>query len=403
MKALGWIIALFALAVGFTLFARLNTGYALLFIPPWRIELSLNVFVIALVLLTLLLYCVVKLGTELGGLPGRVRQYRAERRYRASVELERQARTAFFEGRYQRAERLSADALSASSELEAIAVNGLLAARAAHAMRDFAKRDRYFERLQAKLPQQHLALTMTMAELYLDERRYDDASRALAEALSISPKLTAALKLELRLRQRNGEADAVLRLVEQLAKSEAIEVEQARRLRVQALLDSLAGRPRTPKELKDWWAKLPEADRAAVPLVLAMVDACSALGEATLAQEAIEDALASQWSSELAERYGTLGLSGEAATNQLQQAEAWLRSHPEDHLLLLTLGRLCRARGLWGKAQTYLEASLAVEPTAVAHAELARLLESLDQPDAAARHYRASLVLALPQLDIQPA
>ncbi|WP_169307234.1 heme biosynthesis HemY N-terminal domain-containing protein [Chitiniphilus eburneus] len=395
MKALGWIIGLFALAVGLTLFARLNTGYALLFIPPWRIEVSLNAFIIALLLLVLLLFGAMRLAVELGGLPERVRTYRADRRRRASVELERESRIAFFEGRYQRAERLAADALAASVDNASCAVNGLLAARSAHATRDFAKRDQYFARLRAKLGPQHLALAMTMAELYLDERRYDDADRALAEARALSPKLTAALKLELRLRQREGNPDAVIRLVEQLAKSEAIDAQQARRLRIQAQLEAFALKPRTTKELQDWWSKLSDSERTAPPLVLAVAEAFCAQGAPELAREAIEDALASDWSGDLAERYGTLGLSGEQATNQLQQAEAWLKSHPQDHLLLLTLGRLCRARALWGKSQNYLEASLAVQPTAIAHAELAELLESLDRHDDAARHLRASLALAL--------
>ena len=54
-----------------------------------------------------------------------------------------------------------------------------------------------------------------------------------------------------------------------------------------------------------------------------------------------------------------------------------------------------RARALWGKAQNYLEASLAVQPTAIAHAELARLFETLNRGEDADRHCRAGLALAL--------
>ncbi|WP_148713873.1 heme biosynthesis HemY N-terminal domain-containing protein [Chitinolyticbacter meiyuanensis] len=395
MKALGWLIALAALAVGLMMFARVNTGYALLFIPPWRIELSLNVFIVLLLLVTVLLYGALKVGSELGGLPERVRRYRDARRNRASVELEREARIAFFEGRYQRAERLAADAFAASRGQEALAVNGLLAARAAHAMRDYTRRDQYFERLRTKLGPQHLALAMTEAELYLDERRYDDANRAIGEARAISPKLTAALKLELRLRQREGNQEAVLRLVDQLAKSDAIDAAQASRLRVQAQLASLAGKPRSLKELKDWWSRLPASDRTAPQLVLAVVDAFCEQQQPELAREAIEEALAADWSGELVLRYGTLALEGDVVQSQLQQAEAWLKTRRDDHELLLTLGRLCRERALWGKAQTYLEASIAVQATAVAHAELANLLEKLERPEAAAQHYRESLALAL--------
>ncbi|HWN30937.1 MAG TPA: hypothetical protein VNN78_06165, partial [Burkholderiales bacterium] len=78
--------------------------------------------------------------------------------------------------------------------------------------------------------------------------------------------------------------------------------------------------------------------------------------------------------------------------------ERWLPDHPDDACLLLTLGRLCAHQGLWGKAQSYLEASIGVEPTATAHRELAKLHEKIGQSEAADVHYRKSLDLAVRQL-----
>jgi HemY protein len=53
---------------------------------------------------------------------------------------------------------------------------------------------------------------------------------------------------------------------------------------------------------------------------------------------------------------------------------------------------------LWGKAQSYLEASISVEPTYSAHLELAQLHDRLDQSETAHGHYRASLALAIDEL-----
>ena len=83
---------------------------------------------------------------------------------------------------------------------------------------------------------------------------------------------------------------------------------------------------------------------------------------------------------------------------QIERAESWLAQQPKDAALLLTLGRLCSRQALWGKSQSYLEASLSVEPTYVAHLELARLHEKLGNAEAARRHYRESLELALVRL-----
>ena len=38
MRGLFWILALFALAVAVSLGARLNEGYVLLVVPPWRLD-----------------------------------------------------------------------------------------------------------------------------------------------------------------------------------------------------------------------------------------------------------------------------------------------------------------------------------------------------------------------------
>ncbi|AMC36366.1 heme biosynthesis HemY N-terminal domain-containing protein [Janthinobacterium sp. B9-8] len=400
MRILLWIIALFALAVGLTLFAQLNTGYVLVFLPPWRIEVSLNVFAMLTLVSIALLYLLLRVVAELGGLPHQVKQYRERQKREASIQLEREARLAFFEGRYQRAERLAGEALNHSENNDAYAVNALLATRAAHQMRDFARRDQYLEKLQQRFGNQHLPAAMMAAELYLDERRYADAGNALAAAKQISPKLTAALQLELRLRLREENPDAVLRLAEQLSKSEALDADQARRIRNQAYLLKLKQQPLSCQQLKDWWNKLPSADKALPQLLEAVADSYKSQGEPALARTLLEESLRNEWSSTLAGRYGSLGLTGEALISQLQQAELWLKQHPKDHLLLLTLGRLCRASSLWGKAQTYLEASIAVHPTAVAHSELAELLDSLDKNDAASQHYRASLALALPQASL---
>jgi HemY protein len=83
---------------------------------------------------------------------------------------------------------------------------------------------------------------------------------------------------------------------------------------------------------------------------------------------------------------------------QIDRAERWLREHRKDGALLLALGRLCARQQLWGKAQSYFEASVAVEPTYSAHLELAQLHDRLERADDARKHYRASLELAVGQL-----
>ena len=113
-----------------------------------------------------------------------------------------------------------------------------------------------------------------------------------------------------------------------------------------------------------------------------------AAGDSVAAQQAIETQLAHAWDSRLAGLYGRC--EGGDVRARLACAEDWLKRQPRDPQLLLSLGRLCVQSQLWGKAESYLEASLAIAPSWEAHVELAHLAERMDRTDAANRHYRAA-------------
>ena len=56
-------------------------------------------------------------------------------------------------------------------------------------------------------------------------------------------------------------------------------------------------------------------------------------------------------------------------------ADSWLQEQPDNALLLMYLGQLAYGRKLWGKAQGYLEASIALQPSVSAHLVLARVFD----------------------------
>jgi len=148
--------------------------------------------------------------------------------------------------------------------------------------------------------------------------------------------------------------------------------------------------------LTEAWQKIPAADKRDSKVAAAAAQCFMALGAHGTAQDVIEQSLAENWDSALALLYAE-PKSGDVL-RRIERAEGWLQAHPRDAALLLALGRLCIRQGLWGKAQSYLEASLAIDPGYAAHLALARLHESLGNTDAAHRHYRQTLELAVAQL-----
>src|SRR5687768_6403011 len=134
MKTLFWIIAIFALAVGLVVAARYNDGYVLVVLPPYRVEIALNLLLVLLAAAFVFLYSLVRLVTGAVQMPSRVRQYRvARRRERAQSSL-LAALEAHFEGRYAKAEQ----AAMRSIELgENTRLSAIVAARAAHELRAY--------------------------------------------------------------------------------------------------------------------------------------------------------------------------------------------------------------------------------------------------------------------------
>jgi HemY protein len=116
------------------------------------------------------------------------------------------------------------------------------------------------------------------------------------------------------------------------------------------------------------------------------------LGAHGQAAQLLRDRLGSEWDQRLAHLYGDVQEVDAAA--QQSQAEQWLEQHPDDAVLLLALAKISLRNQLWGKAHSYLEASIGKQPTAEAYRLLGGLLEQLDEPDKAAECYRQGLALS---------
>ncbi|QNM97092.1 heme biosynthesis HemY N-terminal domain-containing protein [Chitinimonas koreensis] len=401
MRALIWVLLLFALAVGLALFAHHNSGYALLFLPPWRVELSLNAFVLIFALLVLGGFALVRLLDWLLAMPRNVRRYHEARRVADARRYRREAITALIEGRYHKSVRAIRLAREAEDEREMQLIDSLIAARAAHFGRDFDTRDQSLEEARNHSGGRSLALDMLEAEMFYEQYRNREAMAALQRVYAQSPRLTAALKLELKICQQERNPARVIELTDLLEKSDALDPGHAARIRNQARLMQLRGGEMDAAALERWWNALSKEEKVLPKLAAAAARQFARLGEGERAEAILVDALEADWDVAPLEVYGELerlGVKGDPV-RRLARAEEWLRSHMNDHQLLLALGRLCRDAGLWGKAGNYLEASIAVAATPVAHAELGQMLEQLGERTAAEEHYRASLGLALDLLE----
>ncbi|WP_434515131.1 heme biosynthesis protein HemY [Dechloromonas sp. ARDL1] len=391
MRGLFWVVTLFGVAVAVALGARLNDGYLLLVVPPWRVEISLNLFIVALLVLFTAFYAAMRVTSATFGLPKRVRAYRARRQRDQAGLVFQDAVRLLFEGRFGQAMKKASEAHGAGT---APGLSALIAARAAQRMREPEKQQYWLEHAKTDDPRTEAATLMLDAEMANEERRFSDALDALGRLQGKQGRHIAALRLELRARQGSGDWDGVLKLVRQLAKRDALPPEVVVEIRTQAHLANIGKRRGDQGQLVVYLRGLPEEERGR-RVSLAAAKALTALHVEGEAQKLIEASLdkagSDTWQSELAAIYGRL--SGGDQTARIAKAEGWLLRHPDDAVLLLALGRMCQRQRLWGKAQSYLEASLSVRATQEAHLALARLLDELDKADEANKHYRASAQL----------
>jgi HemY protein len=389
MRGLLWVFVVAALAVALSLALRGDAGYALFVLPPWRAEISLSFLALLLAVAFALVYLLVRALWHTLRLPSHVRAFRKRRRAEAGQAAMLGAIQALFEGRFVRAEKLASKATDLGA---APALAGLLAARAAQKLRDFARRDQWLERSKQADGEWRVAQLMTRAELLLDERRFDEARTVLHELHASGPRHVAALFLMLRAEQGMSDWDEVLRIANALEKHDAMPPEALASVRANAHIALLTRKPLDREGLVRQWEATPRSERVHPKIAASAARAFMQLGDCRRAHRIIEDALERAWDGALALLYGEC--VDKDALDRLERAEKWLRDRPGEAELLLTLGRLCVQRELWGKAQSYLEASLATRPTQAAHIALARLHDRLGRPEQAGRHFRASAELA---------
>ncbi len=385
MRALLWLLATATLAVALATAAIYNDGYALIVLPPWRVEISLNLLVVGLLTGFVALHLLLRLVSVTLRLPRTVEAFRARRRRERAGRALRDAVRMLFEGRYGHALKRAKAAHGAG---ESPGLASLVAARSARALREDEGEREWMEKAASHDDEVLLARRMTEVELDLDARRFDQARAALERLLAAGQRNVAAQRLALRVYQAVGDWPALLRVVKQLEKHRALPGTHAASLRQRAHLETIRQFASDAATIDEYWRKLPAAERTDPRVAAATVSALIKAGDCSAAQRIIEKRLDDEWDPRLVAYYGEC-VGGDALA-RITRAERWLKNHPQDATLLRVLGTLCRRLKLWGKAQSYLEAALSVAASPATHMELAALFDELERSEEAQAHYRAA-------------
>ena len=381
-----------------------DTGYVLIAYKSFRYESSVWATLALIVVLWLLIWGIkllVELVTASTGLVNPWSRRNRSRRVQIAIE---QGQMDLAEGRWASAQKHLARAAEAERQPLLFYLG---AARAANELGHYEESDKLLERALQRQPQAELAIALSHAQLQVDRADTDGALNTLQAMHERHPHNVQVLRQLQRLHQQRGDWTALIRLLPELRKDKVLPAKELAELESRAWGQNLnlAAQRETEGEaalqsLQRAWQQLTSAQRQEPALVLAYAEQLRQLGAQGEAEEVLRGALKRNYDSHLVRLYGLL--RGKDPVKQLQTAEGWLKAHPADPSLLLTLGRLCLQNSLWGKARDYLENSLKLQRNPEACAELARLLAQLGETDRSNQLFQEGLnllderLLALP-------
>lgn len=383
MKALTWIIVLFAAAVGLAMAASLYNGNVYMVVGETMLRINLHAFIIALLALVVLLYFAVRLIAGIVNIPGRLQRFGSARKSRQADRHLQTAGLAYFEGKFQKAEEEAAKVLANKEAAEKRTLALMLAAHAADAADNTELRDRYLLEI-AKLPEKtQLSRYLLSAESALNRSDYAFAAEQLQQAARLNPKLTRLVRLQLRYAFEQGDALDVLDKAAKLNKAAAIDDAETGRYRDWAYRQLLAT-AHDAAAVKACLKRIPEALQHG-SLSLAVAEKLDALGLYAQTVDWVRKHYPQSRDTALLKPFvhSVDYLDEPAQRKAIDDADAWLKQSPEDAGLLMYLGRLAYNKRLWGKAQGYLEASLALREDARARLALAKVFDETGETEKA--------------------
>ncbi|HSC76494.1 MAG TPA: heme biosynthesis HemY N-terminal domain-containing protein [Pseudomonadales bacterium] len=300
--------------------------------PLWFVVATMFVFSITSYYAARLLYAVLLA-------PRRVNRWMDRRNQRRVHDLTLRGYLSLLEGNWSNASR---DLQKAGDKASNAALNYLLAAQARVENNDLSSAETLLRKAEQLLPDSRIPVGIYQAQLLQKIGVPEKAHDILQTLAGENPRHTYLQKLLVDSYRQRGESDTVLKILTQQNRQ---------------------------KPLQD-----PDMITELCRLQISH-------GSSAAAEELLRKQLARQWRSEWVALYGQA--QGQDAVKQLQTAEKWLKDHPGDTALMLTLAHICQRNHLWAKARDYYESYLQKQKNEAVARELVQLLQALGEQEKA--------------------
>ncbi len=392
VKYLVALLILIIVTLGAVLLVRDDPGFVLVRYRDYSIETSLAFALVASVVAAIAIYYAVRLLRGLLRLPGAMQRQTKNRRFGKARRQLNLGLIDLAEGRFEQAENHLMRLVDFS---ESPLVHYLAAARAAQLQGKHDARDNYLKAAHEANPDAELAIGVTQAELQLAHRQSEQALATLTHLRGIAPRHDYVLMLLARAYHELEDWPALVEILTDVRRKKLIEDKRLGEMELAGYRGLLEGAGDSQPDFDKTWKSIPKAVQSDVQMTRFYLDMMARRGWYNdSAGQLVVKSLDNQWDDELIEVYGRF--EAKDANAQLERAEKWLDDFGHNENLLLALGRISMRARLWGKAQSYFEASIGARATPAACLALAGLYENqLQQPDKAAGYYQQGLKLSL--------
>jgi HemY protein len=397
MKLLAIIVITLILAVSIALFATENPGYILIAAGNWTLESTLAFAVVVFVATFIASYYLIRFISRIRHVPGGLRHWQQRRRERKAMLYLTRGLIDLAEGHWEAAEKRVTRYVK---EGHAPLLNYLAAARAAQGQGADQRRDQYLKLAHESHEGADIAVGLTQAELQLQHNQLEQALATLTHLHQLSPKHAHVLKALAMLYQQLGDWERLLELMHTLVRRKIFSSDELERMNRLANLNLLKSFTRQEKKnskdniqaLNVIWLRIPRQFQNEKEILLTYVNRMIECGGSSEVEPLIRHALKHHRDEQLIRLYGLV--EGADPVKQLNIVESLLPGYEGDAVTLLSAGRLSLRNKLWGKARSYLEASVHASPSSEAYNELGHLLEKLGERDLASSCYQKGLRLA---------
>lgn len=383
-----WLYALLLGAGVLGVHLQGDGGYVLIRIGGWYTETTVWFFLLLLFALGMIASSAARIVYFIQSIPHKL--HKGYQRYlqRKARQSTRQGLIEFSEGYWQRA---SNHLIAAIPHTTTPLINYLTAARAEQELGNARQRDNYLRQAQQNIPEASIAIELTQAQLQIANHQNEQALATLNHLRNLAPHHPYVVKLLAEVYEKIKDWEQVLSILPLLENYRILSKDEAEQKHQEVCLLHLQALIRQGQEEKvqQFVDLLPKKMRFLPEVITTYTEFLLRKDDVNAADRVLKQAFKYTYSENMVHLLGKLPVS----SDRVHFAEQLLRKNSHSPALLSILGRFCLEEKLYGKAKTYLEEALLLEPSTESYRLLGELHEQCQEPSLAFEAYKKAAKL----------